>query len=81
MTEKQKNYILELDEFILDFAKFGEPEKLSSDILGSKWSLRYSEIPHQQASECISLLQDQAHRLGCYNNTIDIDNWYNGECS
>ena len=59
-------YIDSLEDFIFDFAQFGEPKKLSKDILGVDWHKRYKEISHQQASDCIKYLQEQAHALGCY---------------
>ena len=76
MTEKQMQYIITLEDFILDFAHYGKPKKLSKDILGDGWYERYKEISHKEASECINYLQEQAHTLGCYEDDWAITNGY-----
>ena len=37
---------------------------------------RYEKISHQQASDCIKCLQEQAHSLGCYESEWAITNGY-----
>ena len=69
-------YIVTLEDFMLDFARYGKPKKLSKDILGVDWYKRYEEISHKQASECIKCLQEQAHDLGCYESDWAITNGY-----
>lgn len=76
MTEKQMKYIVTLEDFIFDFARYGKPEKLSKDILGVDWYKRYEEISNKQASECIKCLQEQAHALGCYESDWAITKGY-----
>ena len=44
MTEKQMRYIDALEDFIFDFAKYGEHKKLAKDILGIDWHKRYEKI-------------------------------------
>ena len=76
MTEKQMKYIVALEDFIFDFAKYGRPEKLSKDILGNEWHEKYKKISHKKTSECINCLQEQAHILGCYESDWAIINGY-----
>ena len=76
MTEKQMKYIVALEDFIFDFAKYGRPKKLSKDILGIDWYKKYEKISYEQVSECIKYLQEQVHYLGCYESDWAIINGY-----
>ena len=68
MTIKQRDYILGLDKTLLDYAQYCEPEKYSQDILGKNWLKRYLTIPHQDASRCITILQEECVKCGCYDS-------------
>lgn len=72
MTEKQKNYILGLDEELIDFWQMRQPRILSKDILGNDWLERYKEIPHQEASDCIKRLLEEVEYCDCRHS---YDDW------
>lgn len=72
MTEKQRDYILGLDETLIDFHEYNEPRFTSKDILGEGWVERYKDIPHPEASNCINKLNEEVKRCGCYDCWGDL---------
>ncbi len=65
MTDKQRDYILGLDETLLDFSRWDSPEFFSKDILGKDWLDHYKDISHQDASNCINKLNEEIEKVGC----------------
>ena len=55
MTDKQRDYILSLDEKL-----YRKGLSVSSeDILGYDWEKNYKQIPVEEASECIDQLKGE----------------------
>jgi len=65
MTDKQRDYIVGLDELLFDFSRYESPRFLSKDILGKDWLSHYKDISHQDASNCINKLNEEVDRCGC----------------
>lgn len=72
MTDKQKDYILGLDEELFDFWNLNPPRILSKDILGNDWLKRYKDIPHQETSDCIKRLLEEVEYCDCRHS---YDDW------
>lgn len=72
MTDKQKDYILSLDEELFDFWQINQPRILSKNILGDDWLKTYKNISHQETSNCIKRLLEEVEYCDCRHS---YDDW------
>ena len=79
MTERQRDYILGLDEELIDFSRYENPRYLSKNILGEDWVFHYKDISHEEASNCIIKLNNEVKRCGCREAWWNFDIDYNGD--
>ena len=78
MTEKQKQYILNLEDSLRgildDFLSYPKPVTYAKDILGEGWIDRYQSISHQDASLCINKLKEE---IGIMDDDLeDVASWF-----
>ena len=72
MTDKQRDYILGLDEELFDFWQINPPKVLSKDILGNDWLKRFKDISHKETSNCIKRLLEEVEYCDCRHS---YDDW------
>lgn len=74
MTDKQRDYILGLDEELFESwqINFNQPRILSKDILGKDWPKRYKDISQQETSWCIERLLEEVEYCDCRHS---YDDW------